>query len=165
MMNKTAIVLLTFSLCLCASEAGAKVKKRAACIEFSKKQLKFEESIQREGWQLVWHDEFDGKTLSDNWTRIPRYPNPPEWNKYMSTNDKLYKVRKGKLILYGLVNDFLPEDTAHFLTGGVFTEHKVYFQRGRIDIRLKMDDASGAWPAAWLLPDGQWPFGGTSWKG
>ena len=23
-----------------------------------------------------------------------------------------------------------------------------------------MDDASGAWPAAWLLPEGQWPFGG-----
>ena len=163
-MNKTAVVLLTISLCLCASEAGAKVKKRAACIEFSKKELKktlkYVASAKREGWELVWYDEFDGKTLSDNWTRIPRYPNPPEWNKFMSTNDKLYKVRKGKLILYGLVNDFLPEDTAHVLTGGVYTRGKVLFQRGRIDIRLKMDDASGAWPAAWLLPEGQWPHGG-----
>ena len=117
-------------------------------------------AAQREGWELVWNDEFDGRQLSDEWTRIPRFPNPPEWNKYMSTDDRLYKVRGGKLTLYGLVNDFLPEDTAHFLTGGVYTRGRVLFQRGRIDIRLRMDDASGAWPAAWLLPEGRWPHDG-----
>lgn len=145
-MNKIVILLLVVAGFLCTSEAGAKGKKRA--------------SVQKEGWELVWHDEFNGGKLSDEWTRIPRFPNPPEWNKFMCSNDKLYKVKGGKLILYGLVNDFLPEDTAHFLTGGVYTRGKVLFQRGRIDIRLKMDDASGAWPAAWLLPEGQWPFGG-----
>lgn len=119
-----------------------------------------QDSMQREGWELVWHDEFDGDKLSDEWTRIPRFPNPPEWNKYMSMDDKLFEVRDGKLILYGLNNDYLPLDTAHFLTGGVYTRGKVLFQRGRIDIRLKMDDARGAWPAAWLLPEGQWPYGG-----
>jgi len=138
--------VLLVGLCTCSSCLCAKGKKRLP--------------LQREGWELVWHDEFDGRQLSDEWTRIPRFPNPPEWNKFMSSNDRLYKVKGGKLTLYGLVNDFLPEDTAHFLTGGVYTQGKVYFQRGRIDIRLKMDDASGAWPAAWLLPDGQWPYGG-----
>ena len=118
------------------------------------------DAMQREGWELVWHDEFDGDKLSDEWTRIPRFPNPPEWNKYMSMDDKLFEVKDGKLILYGLNNDYLPQDTAHFLTGGVYTRGKVLFQRGRIDIRLKMDDAKGAWPAAWLLPEGQWPYGG-----
>ena len=113
---------------------------------------------EREGWKLVWHDEFDGTQLSNEWTRIPRFPNPPEWNKYMSTDNRLCKLHDGKLILYGVVNDYLPQDTAHFLTGGVYTRGKVLFQRGRIDIRLKMDDASGAWPAAWLLPEGPWPY-------
>lgn len=145
-MNKTLVVLLLMAVCLGSSDVLAKGKKRTA--------------MEREGWKLVWHDEFDGKTLSDEWTRIPRFPYPPEWNKFMSTHDKLYKLKGGKLILYGLVNDFLPEDTAHVLTGGVYTRGKVLFQQGRIDIRLKMDDASGAWPAAWLLPEGQWPFGG-----
>ena len=56
--------------------------------------------MEREGWELVWHDEFDGKKLSEEWTRIPRFPNPPEWNKFMSTNDKLYKVKGGVLTLY-----------------------------------------------------------------
>lgn len=160
-MNKTLAICLLMALCATSSsDVMAKVKKRRACIEFSKKELKFLESIQREGWQLVWHDEFDGKELSDVWTRIPRFKNPPEWDKFMSSHDKLYKVKGGKLILYGLVNDFLPEDTAHFLTGGVYTRGKMLFQRGRIDIRLKMDDASGAWPAAWLLPEGRWPDDG-----
>lgn len=116
--------------------------------------------LQREGWELVWHDEFRGRSLSDDWTRIPRFPNPPEWNKYMSSDDRLFKVGRGRLTLYGLVNDFLPSDTAHFLTGGVYTRGHVLFQRGRIDVRLRMDDASGAWPAAWLLPEGRWPDDG-----
>ena len=79
---------------------------------------KAQDAMEREGWELVWHDEFDGEKLSDEWTRIPRFPNPPEWNKYMSMDDRLFKVRGGKLILYGLNNDYLPQDTAHFLTGG-----------------------------------------------
>ena len=140
------VVLMLVAVCFGSSDVLAKGKKRA--------------SMEREGWQLVWHDEFDGKKLSDEWTRIPRFKNPSEWDKFMSSHDKLYKVKGGVLTLYGLVNDFLPEDTAHFLTGGVYTKGKVYFQRGRIDIRLKMDDASGAWPAAWLLPEGRWPDDG-----
>lgn len=114
----------------------------------------------RKGWELVWHDEFDGHELSDTWTRIPCFPNPSEWNIYMSTDDRLFSVGHGRLTLYGLTNDFLPEDTAHYLTGGVYTRGKMYFERGRIDIRLRMDDARGAWPAAWLLPDGPWPDDG-----
>ncbi len=123
-------------------------------------QSKSRHSAQRKGWELVWHDEFNGRALSDEWTRIPRFPNPSEWNKYMSTDDRLFRVSQGRLTLYGLTNDYLPQDTAHFLTGGVYTRGKRLFQRGRIDIRLRMDDASGAWPAAWLLPEGRWPHDG-----
>lgn len=143
---KSLHFLLLVAVCFCFSSADAKRKKRG--------------STEREGWELVWHDEFDGEELSDAWSRIPRYTNPPEWNKYMSSHDKLYRVDRGVLTLYGMVNDFLPEDTARFLTGGVFTQGEVYFQRGRLDVRLRMDNASGAWPAAWLLPDGPWPDDG-----
>ena len=67
------VVLMLVAVCFGSADVMAKGKKRASCIVFSKKALKFEESIQREGWQLVWHDEFDGKNLSDEWTRIPRF--------------------------------------------------------------------------------------------
>ncbi len=111
-------------------------------------------------WELVWNDEFNGHHLADHWTRIPRYPHPSEWNKYMSTDDRLFRVGRGRLTLYGRNNDYIPSDTAHFLTGGVFTKGHVLFQRGRMDIRLRMDNASGAWPAAWLLGEGRWPDNG-----
>ncbi len=115
----------------------------------------------RPGWKLVWQEEFRGRKLKDDvWTRIPRYPNPSEWNKYMSTDDRLFRVRRGRLTLYGRTNDYLPQDTAHYLTGGISSRGKKLFHRGRIDIRLRMDDAQGAWPAAWLLPEGKWPDDG-----
>lgn len=112
-------------------------------------------------WQLVWHDEFSSRRLSDAWTRIPRSSQPPEWNKYMTSDDRLYHQRRGKLTLYGLVNDFLPNDTAPYLTGGIYTKDRQTFQRGRIEVCLRMDNAQGAWPAVWLLPqEGAWPEGG-----
>ena len=92
-------------------------------------QSKSRHSAQHKGWELVWHDEFNGHALSDEWTRIPRFPNPSEWNKYMSTDDRLFRVSQGRLTLYGLTNDYLPQDTAHFLTGGVYTRGKRLFQR------------------------------------
>ena len=68
---KTATIGLIALIGL-ASAVNAKPRKRP--------------SAQREGWELVWHDEFRGRQLSDEWTRIPRFPNPPEWNKYMSSD-------------------------------------------------------------------------------
>ena len=103
----------------------------------------------RGDWELVWQDNFRGNKLSYVWSRIPRMSSV-DWNNYMSTDDRLFKVRGGKLILYGRVNDFLPQDTARYLTGGVWTKGRKLFYRGRIDIRIKMDNATGAWPAAWL---------------
>ncbi|MCR4920532.1 MAG: glycoside hydrolase family 16 protein [Bacteroidaceae bacterium] len=113
-------------------------------------------------WELVWKEDFRGRALdAKTWKRIPRFPNPPEWNKYMSLDERLLSLRRGKLILWGVTNDYLPADTAHFLTGGIYSKGLKTFHRGRIEIRLKMDDASGAWPAAWLLPEeGGWPDGG-----
>ena len=110
-------------------------------------------------WQLVWEEQFRGKKLSPFWKRIPR--SSPDWGKYMTSDDRCYSQKRGKMILWGRVNDFLPNDTARYLTGGIYTNGKKLFSRGRIEIRLKMDNATGAWPAAWLLPQiGNWPYGG-----
>lgn len=111
-------------------------------------------------WKLVWQDEFKGHKLSgERWRKIPRQR--IEWSKYMSDADACYRVTGGKLTLRGIVNDVLPGDTACYLTGGVTTSGLKLFGEGRIEIRLKMDNAIGAWPAAWLLPQfDPWPEGG-----
>ncbi len=111
-------------------------------------------------WKLVWEDDFKGKSIDDSkWSRIPR--GTSDWNNYMSSDDALYEVKDGNLILRGMVNTNLENDTAPFITGGVYTKDKKTFGFGRLEIRAKLNPAKGAWPAFWMLPaESKWPSGG-----
>ena len=112
-------------------------------------------------WRLVWEENFDQINDFDPavWSKIPR--GTADWNNYMSDFDSLYEVRNGNLVLRGIQNLTQPQDTAPFLTGGVYTKGKMGFMDGRLEIKAKLNGATGAWPAFWLLPqEGQWPMGG-----
>ena len=112
-------------------------------------------------WRLVWEENFDQINDFDPavWSTIPR--GPADWNNYMSDFDSLYEMRNGNLVLRGIQNLTQPQDTAPFLTGGVYTKGKMGFMDGRLEIKAKLNGAIGAWPAFWLLPqEGQWPMGG-----
>jgi beta-glucanase (GH16 family) len=112
------------------------------------------------GWKLVWEDNFNQTNHFDTnfWSKIPR--GTPDWQNYMSDLDALFRMQDGNLVLRGIVND-LPHDSASFLTGGVWTKDKISFERGRVEIRAKLEGAQGAWPAIWMLPqNGSWPEGG-----
>lgn len=115
----------------------------------------------KEKWTLVWEDNFDQKDGFDtaSWTKIPR--GKSDWNNYMTDYDSCYAIADGNLILRGLVNYSLPTDTAPFITGGLYTKDKVNFMNGRLEIRAKLESATGAWPAIWLLSqNAEWPMGG-----
>lgn len=112
-------------------------------------------------WKLVWEDNFSTDTGFDTaaWSKIPR--GTADWNRHMSDFDSCYAVKDGNLILKGLLNYSLPTDTALYITGGLYTKDKVSFMNGRLEIRTKLQAATGAWPAIWLLPQsGKWPDGG-----
>lgn len=112
---------------------------------------------------LVWSEEFDSGSLNEEiWTKIWR--SSADWAIHMSTNDALYAFEDGDIVLKGMVNDFLPNDTAAFLTGGIWSKRKKTFGFGRLEVRAKFDVAQGFWPAIWMLPQTarglQWPYGG-----
>ena len=114
-------------------------------------------------YALIWNDEFGSGTLDTKvWSKIPR--SKPNWAVHMSSHDTLYAFEDGDLVLRGMVNDFLPNDKAPFLTGGVWSKHKKAFGFGRLEIRAKFDVAQGYWPAIWMLPQVNhalnWPHGG-----
>jgi hypothetical protein len=114
-------------------------------------------------YALIWSEEFDSGTLDEKvWSKIPRRRS--DWAIHMSPHDSLYAFEDGDLVLRGMVNDFLPKDTAAFLTGGIWTKNKKAFGFGKIEIRAKFDVAQGFWPAIWMQPqshqDVQWPHGG-----
>jgi beta-glucanase (GH16 family) len=113
-----------------------------------------------EDLKLVWKENFNQNSLdTTRWSKIPR--GSSDWDRHMSSFDSLYKVQDGKLILRGINNMTQTEDTLRFLTGGVYTKNKVSFGLGKLEIRAKIGEATGAWPAFWLLGQGvQYPGGG-----
>ena len=114
-------------------------------------------------YALVWHDEFNSEVLDNKvWGKIWR--SNADWAVHMSSHDTLYAFEDGDLVLRGMVNDFLPNDKAPFLTGGVWSRYRKSFGFGRIEIRAKFDVAQGFWPAIWMMPQTSnslnWPHGG-----
>ena len=114
-------------------------------------------------YALMWNDEFDSEILNGKvWSKIWR--SKADWAIHMSSNKRLYALEDGDLVLRGVVNDFLPNDTAAFLTGGVWSKYRKSFGFGRIEVRAKFDVVQGFWPAIWMLPDANhalnWPHGG-----
>lgn len=110
---------------------------------------------------MVWEDSFSREGFIDTatWSKIPR--GVSDWNNYMSSFDSCYAVENDNLILYGIKNTALTQDTAPYLTGGLYTKGKKTFAEGKIEIRAKLGSATGAWPAIWMLPeDAKWPAGG-----
>lgn len=113
--------------------------------------------IQPEGrspqsWKLVWEDNFNGPTLdTTKWTRIPR--NNADWGKHMTSDDRCYDLKDGKLYLRGINNPDTAKDPRPFLTGGIYSKGKFAFQYGKIEIRAKLECAQGAWPAIWMLAE------------
>lgn len=109
--------------------------------------------VRGETYHLVWEEQFKGKTLDTlAWSIIPRYQSV--CCRYTSTHPRLYSLRRGRLRLYGRVNDGLaPADTARYLTGGIWTRHKRVFTYGKIEVRARMKGVDGCWPAVWTKND------------
>jgi beta-glucanase (GH16 family) len=118
----------------------------------TKSQTKTSESNNNK-WKLVWEDSFDKSEYLDTskWTVIKR--NNADWGNYMSDNKDCIWVKDGKLYLRGIVNKERSTDTVPYLTGGVNTKGKFAYQYGKIEIKAKLENATGAWPAMWMLAD------------
>lgn len=107
----------------------------------------------RINWNLIWEESFEANEYLDTtkWSVIKR--NKADWGNYMSDHPECMNIENGKLYLRGIVNTNLEQDTARYLTGGVDTKGKFAFQYGKIEIRAKLENAKGAWPAMWMLAD------------
>lgn len=103
-------------------------------------------------WKLIWEEHFESAVLdTTKWTKIP--PNNADWGNYMTSDDRCYDFKDGKLYLHGIVNTDTINDPRPYLTGGVYTKGKFAFQYGKIEINAKLESAQGAWPAMWMLAD------------
>ena len=116
-----------------------------------------------EDWKLVWEDEFNRDDIFSTgiWSKIWGCPtSDADWCKTMSQDPSLFEIKNGNLILLGKPSSDPVKDKSKYITGGVSTKNKKYFQNGRLEIRCKLEAHQGAWPAIWMVPDAPWPTGG-----
>jgi beta-glucanase (GH16 family) len=107
------------------------------------------------GWELSWHDEFDGTAVNGgNWQVITL--------KNSHNNEKQYylpqqaSVSDGKLRITATNQPFDGK-----LYRSARLESKQAFPVGRFEARIDLPTTQGMWPAFWLLPNGvQWPTAG-----
>jgi len=111
------------------------------------------------GMTNVWSDEFDGTALNTaDWTYETGgngWGNS-ELQYYKSGTDNAY-LSTGKLVIEAKEEGF---SGSSYTSARLITQNKQFFKYGRIDIRAKLPEGQGVWPALWML--GQ-SFSTTGW--
>lgn len=116
-------------------------------------------AIQIDGYNLLWHDEFEGDKLNDKiWTKEVRevgWTNN-ELQAYVDSDENVF-VKDGNLVLKAL-----DCKDGTYTSGKVNSQNKKDFQYGKVIVRAKTPEGKGLWPAIWMMPQdesyyGQWP--------
>ncbi|WP_017471395.1 beta-glucanase [Amphibacillus jilinensis] len=115
-----------------------------------------------DGWKLTWSDEFDGDEINmDNWSFDE--PTNGRWNDEIQsyTEDNAW-VEDGSLIIEAREEDITEEDgqVYHYSSSKLWTQDKQTLTYGRVDVRAKLPEGQGMWPAIWMMPNDE-PFYGT----
>jgi len=105
------------------------------------------------GWKLVWHDEFSGKRLDTaKWNVLIRENSKHNELQYY-VPDEVY-VENGFLRIRSRVRKY---GSKEYTSGRLDTKGKFAPVYGRFEIRAKLPDGKGLWPAHWLYPqDRDW---------
>lgn len=119
--------------------------------------------VEREGWTLVWQDEFNGESLdTTKWTHEVNGDGGGnnELQYYTKSPNNTY-MKDGKFVIKAMRQDYKGKP---YTSGRVNTKNKAGWTYGRFDIRARLPIQQGAWPAIWMLPTdyvyGGWPQSG-----
>lgn len=115
-------------------------------------------SLHAADWKLVWSDEFDK----------PGAPDPTKWSYevglirnhesqyYTKERHENARVEDGMLVIEGRKEPFSDPDGRHhanYTSASLTTEGKASWTYGRIEVRAKLPEGKGMWPAIWTLGD------------
>ena len=103
------------------------------------------------GWSLVWADEFDGTTLDDSkWTLQlgDGCPNLCGWgnNELQIYTPDNYTVADGLLTITAR-----EEGEGAYTSTRMTTDGKADWTYGRFEIKAKLPETQGLWPAIWMF--------------
>ncbi|MFP3363168.1 glycoside hydrolase family 16 protein [Pseudoalteromonas sp. SIMBA_148] len=114
--------------------------------------------------ELIWSDEFDidGLPNPSKWHYEKGYVRNGEAQHYQEANSENSRIENGFLVIeshYQPANKpenlwqylFYEKPKSRYSSASLTTEHLPGFEYGRIEVRAKLPQGRGVWPAIWLL--------------
>jgi beta-glucanase (GH16 family) len=130
-------------------------------------------------WEIVWSDEFNDEGLPDpaRWGYEEGFVRNGEMQYYTRECKENARVEKGSLIIEGRKEEVKnpkykdgsrnwkeQREVAHYTSGSINTLGLAQFIYGRVEVRAKMPQGKGMWPAIWMMGinhgDVGWPLCG-----
>jgi beta-glucanase (GH16 family) len=159
MVNKMTCILFAFAV--------------AGTVNVSAQKVNPESIYTKEGYKLVWADEFNnnGKPDSASWKYEQGFVRNEEAQWYQADNAW---CENGLLVIEGRKETIpnpgfkkesgdwrINRENAEYTSSSIKTAGKHSWQYGRFVMRGKIDVSSGLWPAWWTLGvSGEWPSNG-----
>lgn len=116
---------------------------------------------------LVWSDEFDGPTLDySKWEcEVNAFGGGNEELQLYTDRKENVRVEKGSLIIEARKEAANISGTQrNYSSGRIRTKHRGDWKYGRIDVKAKLPEGQGIWPAIWMLPTDE-KYGGWASSG
>jgi beta-glucanase (GH16 family) len=115
--------------------------------------------MENKKWKLIWSEEFDeGKINTNLWNYEFGYIRNHELQYYTDKPENAY-IEDDKLVLEARKVDY---KGYKYTSASINTKNKKGFLYGRMEMRAKLPDGKGLWPAFWMLGtsfegDSDWP--------
>ena len=109
---------------------------------------------------MIWSDEFDGPAIDPGvWTfevgnghanGIPGWGN--QELQFYAPDPENARIEDGKLVITAREEQRSDQTGTYAYTSArLHTKGKVSFQHGVVEVRAKLPDGQGIWPAVWML--------------
>lgn len=120
-----------------------------------------------EGYELVWHDEFNGSEIDPSKWEYEINADGGGNNELQYYTDRLENswIEDSVLVIQALKENYTgPEGTRAYTSARLRTKNRGDWKYGRFEIRAKLPCGQGLWPAIWMLPT-NWVYGGWAASG
>ena len=139
-------------------------------------------AAENSGWTLVWSDEFEGKGIDrSKWGfDVDCWGGGNEEHQCYTKSPRNASVEDGKLVITAryerVTGPALPEHlrrtsatpeaeaTRDISSARLSTKGKASWRYGKVEVRAKLPEGQGTWPAIWMLPEkdryGSWAASG-----
>lgn len=121
-----------------------------------------QDTLAIEGYNLVWHDEFNGTEIDKSkWSHeVNGHGGGNNELQYYTDRSENSFVSNGILTIVARQEEYTGTDgTRYYTSARMRTLNKGDWKYGRFEIRAKLPYGQGLWPAIWLLPT-EWKYGG-----